>query len=93
MYRTYGHMGMYWGIWIYERYTGGVPMYRGVQMCGEVYRCIGHTDIWKDVWGCTNIQGAYRCIGAYRYMGDAQKYGEHTQYGDMQMYRVYRCGV
>ena len=33
-------------------------------MSGGVYRCIGHTGIRWDVWGCTNIlQGVQMCGG------------------------------
>ena len=58
-------------------YRGHTDVWGVVKMYERVYRCIGHTDM-RDVWGHTNIKGAYRCMGVYRCVGDVQKYGEHT---------------
>ena len=53
----------------------------------QVYRCIGHADIWgmygvyKHTGGCTDEQGMYRHMGVYRCVGGVQTYAEHTEYG------------
>ena len=60
MYKAYRHMGgcmgiqTYGGIQIYGgmyRSMGSILMYEGMK------RCIGHTDIWEEVWGIQTYRG------------------------------------
>ena len=70
-------------------------------MYGEVYICLGHTDIWgiywghTDVWGHTDIWAMYS--GHTNVWGSTDIQGMYGCMGvyrcreDVKMYVVYRC--